>query len=228
MPTKRRPRPLRTLITGMLAALPLLATLWLLSFAVDFLLDWFGPESRTGRVLGMLGVGVSDSGWSGYLIGLAIAVAMLFALGLLVERGLATWFMWLVDAVVGRIPVVRTIYETIEKFIGVFAQRDRHKLQSMRPVWCRFGDGGAVAALGLLSSPEPILVDGRRCYAVIIPTAPVPIGGGLLFMPVEWITPADIGMEAVTSIYVSMGVTAPQFLSTAPQATPPPPPTTAQ
>ena len=120
------------------------------------------------------------------------------------------------DAVVGRIPVVRTVYETVEKFVGIFSQRDRQKLQSMRPVWCRFGDGEGVAALGLLSSPVPIVVDGRSCYAVIIPTAPVPIGGGLLFMPVEWITPADIGMGAVTSIYVSMGVTAPQFLPTGP------------
>jgi uncharacterized membrane protein len=47
---------------------------------------------------------------------------------------------------------------------------------------------------------------------VIVPTAPVPIGGGLLFAPVHWITPADIGMEALTSIYVSMGVTSSQFL----------------
>ncbi len=202
----------------MLAALPLLATLWLLSFVVDFLLDWFGPESRMGRVLEMLGVGISGSGWSGYLIGLAMAVALLFGLGLLVERGLTAWLVWLVDAVVGRIPVVRTIYETVEKFVGVFAQRDRSKLQSMRPVWCHFGQGDGVAALGLLSSPQPILVDGRACYAVIIPTAPVPIGGGLLFMPVEWIKPAEIGMEAVTSLYVSMGVTAPQFLPTAPAA----------
>ncbi|MGC4028312.1 MAG: DUF502 domain-containing protein [Steroidobacteraceae bacterium] len=216
-PRKKRHSLARTLLTGMLAALPLLATLWLLSIAIDFLLKWFGPDSRMGHVLGMLGVGIWGSGWSGYLIGLAIAMALLFGLGVLIERGLAAWLVWLVDAVVGRIPVVRTIYETIEKFVSVFSQRDRTKLHSMRPVWCHFGDG-SVAALGLLSSPESILVGGRPCYAVIIPTAPVPIGGGLLFMPVEWITPAEIGMEAVTSIYVSMGVTAPQFLPTQPAA----------
>jgi uncharacterized membrane protein len=31
-------------------------------------------------------------------------------------------------------------------------------------------------------------------------------------MPVEWVESTEIGMEAVTSIYVSMGLTAPQFL----------------
>jgi uncharacterized membrane protein len=186
--------------------------LWLLSIVVSFFVGWLGPESSTGRLLGKLGLGVAGQEWSGYLIGLLIAVVLLLGLGALIERGLNAWLVWLVAAVVGRIPVVRTIYETIEKFVQIFARRDRNELQSMRPVWCHFGGPGGVSALGLLSSPVPILVGGKSCYAVIVPTAPVPIGGGLLFMPVEWIESTEISMEAVTSIYVSMGLTAPQFL----------------
>jgi uncharacterized membrane protein len=48
----------------------------------------------------------------------------------------------------------------------------------------------------------------------MIPTSPVPVGGGLLYVPEHWVTPADIGIEAVTSIYVSMGLTSPQYLPT--------------
>lgn len=208
-------RLVRTLLAGMFAALPLLGTLWLLSIAFNFIAGWLGPESATGRLLARIGVSLSGQEWSGYLIGVAAVVVLLFGLGVLVERGLNTWLVSIVDAVVGRIPVVRTVYETIERFVQIFAKREKTELQSMKPVWCHFGGTGGVAALGLLSSPEPILVDGKPCYAVIVPTAPVPIGGGLLFMPVEWIVPSDLGMEAVTSIYVSMGVTAPQFLPTA-------------
>jgi uncharacterized membrane protein len=48
----------------------------------------------------------------------------------------------------------------------------------------------------------------------------VPIGGGLLFVPQEWVSPAAVGAEALTSIYVSMGVTAAQHLPRpVPQAT---------
>lgn len=213
-PKRGAVRLFRTLITGMLAALPLLGTLWLLSIAFSFLAGWLGPDSTTGGLLGRVGVGISGQEWSGYLVGVLVAITLLFALGLLVERGLNTWLVSIVDAVVGRIPVVRTVYETIEKFVQIFSRRDKSELQSMRPVWCHFGGPGGVSVLGLLSSPEQILVEGKACYAVIVPTAPVPIGGGLLFMPVEWIAPSDLGMEAVTSIYVSMGVTAPQFLPT--------------
>jgi uncharacterized membrane protein len=38
------------------------------------------------------------------------------------------------------------------------------------------------------------------------------VGGGLLYVPPDWVEPADIGMEGVTSIYVSMGVTSDQYL----------------
>jgi uncharacterized membrane protein len=96
--------------------------------------------------------------------------------------------------------------------VEIFSNRDESKLKSMRPVWCQFGGPGGVSALALLSSPDPVVVNGQACLAVIVPTAPVPIGGGLLYVPVDWIAPADIGMEALTSIYVSMGVTSGQFL----------------
>jgi uncharacterized membrane protein len=43
----------------------------------------------------------------------------------------------------------------------------------------------------------------------------VPVGGGLLYVPQDWVTPAELGVEALTSIYVSMGVTSPQHLAPA-------------
>jgi uncharacterized membrane protein len=45
-----------------------------------------------------------------------------------------------------------------------------------------------------------------------VPTAPVPVGGGLIYVPQDWVTPADIGVDGLTSIYVSMGVTSNQHI----------------
>jgi uncharacterized membrane protein len=205
----------RTFLAGMLAAMPLIATVALVVLAVRFIVDWLGPYSLFGRALGWLGLAVSGSHWAGYMIGLAMAIGMIFGLGILVERGLAAWLGGIVDAIVSRIPVVRTIYDTVGRFVEIFSNRDESKFKSMRPVWCQFGGTGGVSTLALLSSPDPVIVNGQACYAVIVPTAPVPIGGGLLFAPVSWITPAEIGMEALTSIYVSMGVTSGQFLPSA-------------
>jgi uncharacterized membrane protein len=88
----------------------------------------------------------------------------------------------------------------------------------MSAVWCHFGgvpaDGepGAVAVLGLLSTPEPVAIGGRAYVGVIVPTAPVPVGGGLLYLPQDWVQPASVGFEALTSIYVSMGLTSSEHL----------------
>ena len=43
---------------------------------------------------------------------------------------------------------------------------------------------------------------------MIVPTAPVPVGGGLFFIPVEMVQPTDVSVEGLMSIYVSMGVSA--------------------
>jgi uncharacterized membrane protein len=83
----------------------------------------------------------------------------------------------------------------------------------MSPVWCHFGGPGGATVLGLLSSPDPIAIGGKPFRAVLVPTAPVPIGGALIYVPDEWVTPAQLGMEALTSIYVSMGVTSAQYLA---------------
>lgn len=51
---------------------------------------------------------------------------------------------------------------------------------------------------------------GSPYLAVLVPTAPVPIGGGLLYVPVDRVRPARMGVERVTSIYLSMGLVQPQ------------------
>jgi uncharacterized membrane protein len=41
------------------------------------------------------------------------------------------------------------------------------------------------------------------------------VGGGLMFVPEAWVVRAELSVEAVTALYVSMGVTAPQHLPAA-------------
>jgi uncharacterized membrane protein len=90
-------------------------------------------------------------------------------------------------------------------------QKEQTDLKTMSPVWCFFGGEGGAAVLALLPTPETILLGGHRCHVVLVPTAPVPFGGGLFFVPAEWIKPASFGVEGLTSIYVSMGISAPQY-----------------
>lgn len=201
---------------GLLAALPLAATVLIVVWAARLLFDYVGPDSLIGRQLVALGLRGSSSEVVGYLLGVAFVVVAIFVLGLLIQTRLRPWLGHLVDALVERIPVVRSIYSIAQRLVELIGPRDVGGLQSMRPVWCHFGGPGGAAALGLLSCAETIELGGVAYHAVLIPTSPVPVGGGLIYVPEAWVTPADIGIEALTSIYVSMGVTSTEHLKSRP------------
>jgi uncharacterized membrane protein len=208
---------LRLFVTGLLAALPLAATVAVFAWAVSLLLQWVGPRSAFGELLGGIGLGVTGSEIVGYAIGLGIIVGAILLLGLLVERGLQHGLARIVEAVVRRIPLVRNVYDLVQRFVSLLSQREEDGTRAMQPVWVSFGGRGepACVVLALQTTAEPVLVDGRRCVPVMVPTAPVPVGGGLMFVPEAWVARAELSVEAVTALYVSMGVTAPQHLPAA-------------
>lgn len=210
--------PLRTLLTGLLAMLPLAATLILIGWALQLLSSWLGPQSAFGQLLVRLGLGGTQSELLGYVLGVLLLLVCVYLLGLLTETGLERGLARGVNSLVQRIPVVRTVYDVIQKLVGLLSQSQETGLKSMSPVWLHFGGRAdaspGTAVLGLLSTPEPVLLGGQPYLGVLVPTAPVPVGGGLLFVPAAWVEPAEIGVEGLTSIYVSMGVTAAQYLPT--------------
>ncbi|MCY7316556.1 MAG: DUF502 domain-containing protein [Rubrivivax sp.] len=206
-------RLLRIFATGLLAALPLAVTVAIFVWLAQLLNGWVGPGSLFGGLLVAIGLGVTGSEVVGYLFGAGIVVLAIFVLGLFVQTRLSNALADALNGVMQRIPLVRNVYELVQKFVGLLSQRDATGTRSMSPVWLQFGGPGQVAVLGLLSSPEPVLVGGQPYLAVIVPTAPVPVGGALLYVPQAWVTPAPLGVDGLTSVYVSMGVTSGQHLT---------------
>ena len=174
---------LRIFLAGLLAALPLAATIFIFWWAVGLLIRGLGPNSPVGSVLVRLGLGVTGSEIVGYLFGVGIVLALMFGFGLLVEAGLQRGVARIFEGVLRRIPVVGTVYDLAHKMVGLFAQRDEDGLRSMSPVWCHFGGRGGAVALALLSTPQPVRLGNKAYLALIVPTAPVPVGGGLLYVP---------------------------------------------
>jgi len=62
---------------------------------------------------------------------------------------------------------------------------------------------------GLTASNASIQLGGERYLAVLIPSAPVPFGGALVYVPAAWVEPAEGGIDELMSVYVSMGITPP-------------------
>ncbi len=208
----------QTLLTGLLAGLPLVLTIGVVVWVGNLLNNLAGPTSTLGRILALLGLGGGDNLFLGYAIGLVIVVLLLFLLGRIIQSGMQERIFKAGENLVRRIPLVGAIYDVSDRFVGLFERKEEAEFRSMSPVWLSWGGKGGAMVLALMSTSEITELGPHRYYVVLVPTAPVPFGGGLFFVPVAWVEPAQMGIEALTSIYVSMGVTAPEYMRKAASA----------
>lgn len=199
----------RVFLSGLIAALPLAVTVGVTAWLVSFVTDYIGPGSKIGNLLVSLGLSFGETGYAPYAIGLAIVLGGIYVLGLLVEFELGSLVTGLFEAVIRRIPLVSNLYDLSKRFVSIVDPKGGDNLKSMSPVWCFFGGDGGAATLALMPSSEPIEVGGALYVGVLVPSAPVPFGGALIYVPQSWVKPADIGVEQLMSVYVSMGVTRP-------------------
>lgn len=205
----------RIFLAGLIAALPLMLTIFVTAWLLAFLNQYLGPNSAFGNLLSSLGLGMGTSEYAPYLIGLGLIVAAIFLLGLLVHSRIGAWIASLLDRVIRRIPVISSVYDLSSRFVSIVDTKSGDSLKSMSPAWCYFGGKPGAAVLALLPSKTPIRMGGEDYLGVLIPSAPVPFGGALVYVPAAWIEPAEGGIDELMSVYVSMGITAPGVRATA-------------
>jgi len=198
-------------IAGVLGLLPLATTLIVLAWMVVYLHDLVGPHSAFGTLLRSFGLSFVSCEVIAYVIGFGATLAIVYVIGLLLQSGLANRWQRVFEGTLQQLPVVATIYDTSKHLRSMFDQKGED-MQAMTPVLCRFGGAGGVAALALMPSAERIRIDDRDHHVVVIPTAPVPFGGALLYVPVEWVEPAAVSVGTLISVYMSMGASSPNVL----------------
>ena len=204
-------RIIRIFLSGALALLPIMVTVIVTAWVGSLLASFAGPGSVLGTLITSLGLNISGSSTIAYFIGLGIILALIFALGLLVESGLRTWISNSFDWLMTRIPLVSNVYDLSKRFVAIMDRSgEQDSLKSMSPVWCFFGGEGSAAVLALMPSHEPVTIGENKYVPVLVPSAPVPFGGALIYVPENWVKPADGGVERLMNVYVSMGVTPPE------------------
>lgn len=205
----QRNRLVRTFLAGLLALLPVALTIGLLVWVGRFLHRLLGPESFLGKILSGVGLAFVTNEMAAYLFGALLLMIAIYILGLLVQSRLRPVFEKLLHHTVRRLPLIGGLYDTADRFVAMFKYKERADYGAMHPVWCFFGGEGGTAVLALMPNPNPIVLAGHSYHAILVPSAPVPVGGGLLYVPAAWVKPADFGVEAFTTVYMSMGITNP-------------------
>ncbi len=202
----------RTFLTGLLAALPLALTLAVIVWLAEFFQKFLGPESAFGKMLGSFGYQFVTSELIAYLIGVIGTLALIYILGVFLEAGLKKGWDALIDKLIYRVPLVRSIYNALKKLMDMIDPKENSKLKAMSSVMCHFGGKGGIAVLALMPSSERVSLNDQDYYGVLIPTAPVPFGGAILYVPIEWVEPVDMAFEGLLNVYMSMGATSADYL----------------
>jgi len=198
----------RVFLAGLLAALPLALTVFILGWSLDLINQYLGPGSDFGRFLISLGLGVSTT--ASYLIGIGVIITSIYLLGTLVESRIGAWMAALFDRLIRRTPLVSTVYDMSSRVVSIIGSKDSEaNLKNMKPVWCFFGGKPGAAVLALMPTSRPVVIDDTAYLGVLIPSAPVPFGGALVYVPDTWVEPAPGHVDDLISVYVSMGITPP-------------------
>lgn len=198
---------LRYFLSGVLFILPFVVTVAIVAWCSNFFVTWLGPATPVGRGLSAIGIRFSQGGILAYVFGWLIVLFALFALGFFVDvitRKMAIrWF----DSLAKRIPIIGPIYSTARQFTELMNTDGNKDMKNMLPVYCRFGTMPGSLFLALMPNGQVYEIQGGQYHLVVIPTAPVPFGGAMIYVPVEDVLPAEMPVDELIRIYVSMGVT---------------------
>lgn len=191
------------LIAGLLVWLPLAATIVIVSFVIDLLdgtILLLPPKYRPEAILGFSVPG----------FGVILAIAILILTGMLAANLLGRRLVAVWEAILSRIPLVRTIYNSAKQITATVLTSEGKSFRKVVLVEYPRKD---TWSMGFLTN-EHINIQSERIgpeiSAVFIPTTPNPTSGFIIMIPKRDIVELDITIEEGFKYIISMGVIVPQ------------------
>ncbi len=209
-----------TFLAGLLFLLPIVLTVFIVAWIVNFVRGAIGPGTILGDLLtrgGSFLLGLSNQDRLAFWLGAAIALAGIWFLGIIVKTGAKHIIQEYVDRMVKRLPFIRSIYNPVSRVVRMATERTnggQGDLSGMSVVSCRFGSGeGGVDILCLLATPHVYNIAGERRRLVYVPAAPIPMSGGLMLVAEAAVTALpEMKVDDLLKIYVSLGALMPEAM----------------
>ena len=195
-----------TFLSGLFAILPIVLTVAIVTWVVRRIHAMLGPETAVGGFLRGIGLRLVQDELFASVAGWLVVLAVIWLIGVLVKSSARNRVQRFADFVVTRIPFVKGIYGTASQLVAMLDKSRQPELKGMRVVYCSFGSEGGVGFLALQASSDRYRFGGQECYVVYLPTSPIPMTGGILFVPVASVTPVEMSVDSLMQVYFSLGV----------------------
>ncbi len=195
-----------TFLAGFFVVLPIAITIGIMSWVGTTLVEWFGPRSVVGRAFAYLGLPYNVSSHVANVVGWIVVLAVIWLLGVYVKSKGRRQVEQGLNAAIERIPLVNFLYRPVVQVVEMFNRDDEDEMKGMSVVYCAFGKDHGGGFLGLLVSHDVYRFAGQEYHVVYVPTSPVPMSGGVVFVPTTAVEKVDMEVEDLMQIYFSIGV----------------------
>ena len=194
-------------IAGLLVWLPLIITIWIIELVVgtlDRTIDLLPPQLQPQ---GLFGVSIHGAG-------AVFALVIILVTGVLAANFLGARIVKVWEALLHRIPVVRSIYSAVKQVSDtVFSDTGQAFRKAPLVQYPRMGVWTIAFQTGRPSAElESHLHDNM--ISVYVPTTPNPTSGFFLVMDRHEVIELDMSVDEALKYVVSMGVVAPSNWTT--------------
>jgi uncharacterized membrane protein len=192
----------RYFVAGLLVWIPLGITLWVLSLLVDLMDQSLLLLPEHWRSDALFGFHVPG-------LGIILTVAIVLATGALAANFFGRKLLALGDQILGRVPVVRSIYGGVKQISDTLFSPEGKAFR--RAVLVRYPHQGAWTVALVTGAPEHEVAGilGREQISVFVPTTPNITAGFFLIVPRSETIELDMTVDAALKYIISMGVAEP-------------------
>lgn len=204
----------KAFVTGLLLCLPVSLTVYIIIWLVNFL----ASPARGSLQYFMRMFGAELPATPLFNAGLTIASALIVAAGIafigFVSRNLfGRFFISVLEKILNRLPMVRSIYSAIKQIIDTFSAGGKEKTFS-RAVMVEFPrkECWTIGFVTHEGETEFSRLAGTPLLHVFVPTTPNPTGGYMIFVPENEVRKLDVSVAEAMKMIVSGGAVVPEEL----------------
>lgn len=190
------------LLTGLLVWIPLVITIWVLSWVISAMDQTLQLLPQAWRTESLLGVHIPGGG-------VVLTVAILWLTGVLAANVVGERLLDYSNRLLSRIPFFNSIYGSVKQVSDTLLSSSGQAFR--RAVLVRYPHPESWT-LGFVTGDMPLHMQGlveSPAVSVFVPTAPNPTSGFVLLVPEKDLRVSGLTVDEALTYIVSMGVVSP-------------------
>lgn len=171
-------------LKGLFAVLPIIILLWILKIVYGFIANIIDS---------IFSITQGDFVFTAIIC--ALMLVFFITLGIVVERNKEAIFLKMLDIVIGKIPLISSIYATIKEIMGLFSAKGTENYLGV--AWIKIGTH---KVMGFITK------ELEDSYFVFVPTTPNPTSGFLLNVKKDEVEKSDLSVANGFKKLISLGI----------------------